>query len=598
MLASDFLLLADVIMHPLASSLISLLFVLGMVGLARLLVRGLGVEDSIEAQACAYMTVLGVVSVLALLVTWSPLDFVVLRMLAVVAIAVGLLHLARSARPLHWLGSFPVSGWLERIDLMLIGSVIVAWCLIVTAPPTDADSLDYHLGVPLEMLRNNGIEMSPLWLHAQLIGLGEMLNLTGLLLGTDNLGAFIQLSGILWVLAIVVARAGEHRLLAMKLVVALPVMLFLIPSQKPQLIGSAAIVCAVAYAMRSGLTARELMLSLGALFFAIGIKYSFVLVGGVAWLAIAWRCWQQQRLILCIGLSTIGSVLLVIPVLAYKFAEFGDPLAPLFTAMLEPASYQARFAQMLRGFHEAGFPFPLGLLVPNAPGALSTALGVGALALLAIRPGKPSSLTFVLLAAGCFAVITLLGQQTARFYVEAYLFAVLAVTAAASHRRWMPALSLALTGQLAVVLLAFVVGVVRLTPGGFTESLRDKTMRESAVFYEAGQWFDRVLPGNAVVIAGTRFHALIPRPFLPNEFSMVADADPEMVERAIAELTSNGKPLYVVGINIRVPEELPRFLDRRFEAVSVKTAEVRLATRNPFNQQTGYAFAIELVPEG
>ena len=50
------------------------------------------------------------------------------------------------------------------MSAVLVGVILVVLLLAALGPATDADSLDYHLGVPLDWLRNGGAYARPDWL--------------------------------------------------------------------------------------------------------------------------------------------------------------------------------------------------------------------------------------------------------------------------------------------------------------------------------------------------------------------------------------------------------------------------------------------------
>ena len=83
-----------------------------------------------------------------------------------------------------------------RAALCLLAITGVGLLLSALGPPTDADSLDYHLGVPLDILRHHGAYPRLDWFHTRLVGLGESLNMLGLAGGTDVLGAVLQFAGL------------------------------------------------------------------------------------------------------------------------------------------------------------------------------------------------------------------------------------------------------------------------------------------------------------------------------------------------------------------------------------------------------------------
>ena len=78
----------------------------------------------------------------------------------------------------------------KALLLIAVVSMVSMFCLSL-APPTDADSLRYHLGLPAKIL-TDGNFYSMEWFHQRVFGHGEILNLLGLIFGTDCFGSFLQ----------------------------------------------------------------------------------------------------------------------------------------------------------------------------------------------------------------------------------------------------------------------------------------------------------------------------------------------------------------------------------------------------------------------
>ena len=72
----------------------------------------------------------------------------------------------------------------------------ISFFLLSLAPPTDIDSIDYHLGAPLNWYNNFGYYQRYDWLHYRIAGLGENLNLIGIYLKTYNIGQLFQFFGL------------------------------------------------------------------------------------------------------------------------------------------------------------------------------------------------------------------------------------------------------------------------------------------------------------------------------------------------------------------------------------------------------------------
>src|SRR5208337_3154180 len=105
------------------------------------------------------------------------------------------------------------------------------------------------------------------------------------------------------------------------------------------------------------------------------------------------------------------------------------------------------FAEMLRAYSDFGgglFPFPVNLLLPQSIGSLTSVLGLGG----SKNPGAPRILMSSAFHVGASTLA--LGQVTARFFFEPYLW----VVAAAIPVAWTPykrLISRILTGQLLLV---------------------------------------------------------------------------------------------------------------------------------------------------
>src|SRR5262245_50532739 len=199
-----FLRLADVVLPSPLAALIELLIVAGIaylgwrvaVRLRRERVEALDVAAGFVAVTAAAAAVvhglaLAQLSTLAVLrpIAWS---LGVVGAFALVRHRAGIANTVRSEIAALW--QTPA---LERAAALIAGVSIVGLGLAAFGPPTDADSLDYHLGLALEWLRHGGAYPRPDWYPSQLAGIGESLNMLGLAGGTDGLGAGLQWGGVI-----------------------------------------------------------------------------------------------------------------------------------------------------------------------------------------------------------------------------------------------------------------------------------------------------------------------------------------------------------------------------------------------------------------
>ncbi len=430
----------------------------------------------------------------------------------------------------------------QRWAHLVTGIILSALFLAAVAPATDGDSFDYHLGVPLDWLANTAATVRLDWLHAHLIGLGEMINLLGLAAGTSSLGAVTQYAGlIIMLVAVKTVAHPSHVTLGRLLVVTSPVLLFLIPNQKPQYLPFAATTLALvvllhAHQQPGKAGTRTYWLAFGTAAFAIGCKYPSIMTGGIVMLVGVWVAWRKRQTLIAL-LIAAGSVgLLAGGVWLRNYLFYGDPLSPFLHNWLTPDNVLgASFAEHLREY-ETGVVtwqdyllFPVRLIGVTSPAALTSALGIGTVALLTADWRNTYTRSLLLLALLTTIIMVATNQLTPRFFVEPYLWAALAVVHGARVRgqRWLSGLLLV---QGAGVAAMAVYAAVILFPGALSWSLFDDTLTHYAAGYETGKWLDETLPSDAVIFTDLRTGAVLPRPFVSADIGRYwyqVDAPPE-----------------------------------------------------------------------
>ena len=432
-----FLTLEDVILHPLLSGFIALSFLSGVGAIATqggifFLKRSmLRVE-----VACSFMVLLGILGTgVHMLALGGYINSWGLRFVGYPICAIGIYYLSKylsKGRKIlnRCYMDFKVASVDSKIDLGLLGGTWILFFMCVIGPPTDADSLDYHLGFPLDMLRNNGFVQSNDWISSRLIGLGEYLNLFGLGLGSDNFGAILQFLAMCWLCLLVIEGVTDLRrnLLLLKLILSTPILLFMIPNQKPQLIGIVAIVASVILIVkRPKMEKSALILALGSLFFAMSLKYSFYLTGAGIFVFICYKARKNHQLRACIGIAAIFYIGFLFPIHLGNFINYGDPASPVLSSIFKLESYEYEVLKQLRAFQESGFSVPIGLLIPRGPGTVPTVIGIGLLIILFIGQVSNKTKEYLVLSAYCFIIVFLMGQRISRSFLEVYFLLIAAV---------------------------------------------------------------------------------------------------------------------------------------------------------------------------
>lgn len=494
-------------------------------------------------------------------------------------------------------------GTLELCLAALTLLLAVCWAASALGPVTDADSLAYHLAAGLEWLREGHVEARPDWMHFRLVGIGEGLDALGLAAGTDSLGAAVGCIALL-ACAAAIAEGGEDaeaRWLGACITLSVPLLAFLVPNQKPQLMPAVGVVVAGLIAVRRYGTMGpwNAVLAFGALFVAVGSKYAFLLTGAGAGCLLLASIRRSARPVSLFAIGITALVVLALPVYFRNYQLYGDPLSPLlerFRANPEPRV--VAFATYLRDVGlkptiENVLRLPLDFAVAWRPAELSTVLGIGMFAFLPALVGADALRKRLLVAAlGATVLVVALGQLASRFFLEPYLWAAAALTAGPPSpvRRffgWLVAGQAALTSVLAAY------GAATLLPGAVSATAREAIMQRAALSYPEARWMDRVLPEEAVVLAQVRSVALLPRPWLGTY--AIGGASDASGTAVLLEAVRTGA---VSALVLSGPAA-----DGRLEAIARDCGTPaappfvsRYATRNPFNRGAEYqvrAFRID-----
>jgi hypothetical protein len=612
-----FLKLEDYLAPPPLTAIIAVLMVLGILYLGKRLVAALYPESPgpLPRAAC-FIIVAALVAAAVHLLAFLKLAYLwPLRAMAWSLVILGALELSRLNRK-NWSHFwrqlaliFQEQSFWGRAALVLLGITLAGFGLAALGPATDYDSLHYHLGVPLEVLRRHGAYPRPDWLFARLMGLGESLNMLGLAAGTDNLGACLQFAGLLAALATITSLAKDnlHRILLAMGVIGCPAVAALMFSQKPQMLPLAANTVALIMIARRFPTIDRLtlLLALGCVFFAMACKYTFLLTGSIvlgAGLVAAYRC---GRLGWALVFALAGYLVFVFPGHWQNYLFYGDPISPLLERFRPQGDViVTRFASYLKAPYVGGpLLYLLRLFVPNAWGWIYNSLGLGTLLIFWVIKdlrGVGPPRVFLICAFLAILSIVAVGQPLHRFLLEPYYW----VIAAAATVSWRPALSYLFRLMVCQMLMvAFMAGwgAMMLFPGALTVSRRHNIMQQAAVGYPYMRWLDEKLPPDAVVLLPEHgLEALMPRPFFTTwriRFYKIKDPGEAQRVRAIIASYKVNTLVAFLPWDTDLVKILAPYLGERVAGPQ----EFILKPRNPWNTVTVFqivAFRLKMDHQG
>lgn len=579
---------------PLVGALCSILFAAGTVQLASWICRWLGWREHLLRLSALFFCVLAVEAVaVQILVMTSCACASTLRVLFYGVCAAGVVwfwHAASQAvgwsqRLARWV-RWDQSGLAERTGWCLLGMLVLLGGILSLTPPTDADSISYHLGAPLEILRQHGLVPREDWPVMRLVGAGENLNLLGLGAGVETMGAVLQWAGLAIVVANILSLpvARGKRLGVALAFASMPVFLWLVATQKHQLLPVAAVGVAailLAHHWRRPMGRLEGAVC-ACLCFAIACKHSFVLTAGTValfWVYVSWRRGEAMQSLLKMAVA-YGVVAL--PFHAWNVVLYGDPLPPLLEAFkATPDMLVVNLARMLHVYRDTQLLFPLGLVVPASAGTISTVLGLSVV-LAVFNPLRLSRVgrCLVLLGAVQIVLMVVLGQRSSRFFAEAFMavFIGMLLSPQIKIRSWQMG---CVWAQAGATLLMGIVSLWLMMPGLFSREAREHVMSRCSNGYAVCRWLNQVLPADAVVISSSNDQYFMPRRSVSYQIYMFSDRnDPEQVKRIQAIARKAG-----VNTLVGPPAITNKFQPLGFEVVGewAPPAPFSRATRNPFN---------------
>lgn len=576
--------------HAPLSALYTLLLGFGMTIVFDNIGRAIFKQTELWVRAMYFFSGLLVTSWLVLLLSISGwVSVPVLKMMSLGFIGLGIFFFIRGGTFFlkDILLRFPAVGkaLFSKIILFAVYATLVCFLVIALAPPTDADSLDYHLGVPVEILRTGSLWFNKDLLQFRLTGFGEMLNLLGVANGCPQLSALLQVISLLWLMGIYAdAVPGKSKDVLLALMLGIPVLLFLIPNQKNQLTGViCTCVCFYGIASRyAQLKSNVFLLFIWTLVFAIGIKYSFALSAAVILFFLFAKDQDIELPPKQGGNFVLWCIVFLGPLYAYKLIHYGDPLSPMLEELRpNPDAVVANFARYIQQFSDSDYPFPVNLFLPSSIGNISAVLGWSAVILLMFLTFYKSYLREVCCIALFFLLTILFGQKTPRFFIEPYLWILPFFVIKAASSKWSK--YLLVPGQLQFLLLLpfFFFAASIFLPGILSDKGREKVMQQYAYGYSESRWINKVIPKGETVISFRYSKSLIEPVVFPKEYLALTFGKGATDTSKIKKMFTEYKARYIV---LR-KEEAKRFRQYyNFELVA-GPQEFYKATRNKYNRR-------------
>ena len=392
---------------------------------------------------------------------------------------------------------------LENVIIILF---LLGYFFLSISPITHADALSYHSSVA-KFIANSGRFPSELNNFENLLsGSGEIVMSLGFLFNSEQLGNLVQFSGLLSLIGVVRKNSNDKRLFSL-LILSTPIIIFLCSSPKPQLfsIASNALVFTIIFLNRTNfLHNRKVLFSIAIIILvfltnSINSKFSFILSGGILYLASLVYFYKKNFLIIFLSLSIIIFIFFYFPHIYWKYYNWGGDI---YQYILNP------FPTHLPGFnnfesyltnYRRDIPL-IYLLIPMSMGTFTNTIGVCLIFLFFIpKIQYELRVRIILIILFYLTIVSIKGQITGRFLVEPIFWLIIILSK--EKIKINNFFRIPLYIQSCVVFLFLIFATLNLFPGSLTKSLYEKTMNKYANGYSLYSWANSMISDEGTIIS-------------------------------------------------------------------------------------------------
>ena len=188
----------------------------------------------------------------------------------------------------------------RTVYLLLFG-----FFLLSLGPITNADSVDYHLGVAIKTLINQKFTTELTWNTSTNASSGELFNTFSLFLGSEQLSSisnFFALLAITFLILSFSKKNYENNNLFILLLISSPALISLVPTSKPQLMFIANNFLVFSLLIEKKISIKSLFFILFLIANSFVAKFSFIFSSVLLFLIICINFYRNYKIIIFISL--------------------------------------------------------------------------------------------------------------------------------------------------------------------------------------------------------------------------------------------------------------------------------------------------------
>jgi hypothetical protein len=472
--------------------------------------------------------------------------------------------------------------------------LLFLYLLLTLSPIVDPDSLDYHVGMAIQLLNNGTYPPIPEWFHSRLAGSGEVMIALGLAIGAEQFGSLCQFMALVTIYCLVIGSPGnKNKILLGLIILSCPVLIPWVSTPKPFLMPIALI--AIAFVILSNylkisqnknnlkiINNSNFIILILCVIVAASSKLNFLMSATIiiifSYLTLNKKVGSLKFILFLI----LFSIMAFLPFSYIRYLNYGGSI---LTALISPFSGDLpgmiQFREGLTGYKESFIKFPFSLIYSESLSSISTTLGIAPILAIIILIKRFSFLQnkiLLLIPVFIFVVGAIIGQKTSRFFLEALVLLVIYLSYNLSDIVFEKYLKIVIIIQSVVVIFFLSYGISILSYGFLSVDFHKKVMEKNAYSFRELQWANSIIPDNAVVISEYRTLSLINRKTISNDWYRYVDnsQDINLYEDIIMKKTPNFIIMRSESNN------LPNL--KCGASIYAGPFESTFAARNPFNR--------------
>ena len=459
--------------------------------------------------------------------------------------------------------------------------ILCGFLLLSFGPITNADSLDYHVGVAIKTLLNQKFSTDITWNTSTNASSGEVFIAFALFNGAEQLASITNFFAILSIAFIILSfknKIDPNIKFIVLLALSSPAIVSLVPTVKPQLIFIASNFLSFAILVeKNKLNYKSLSLPIFLIANAFVAKFSFIFSSTLVFLLICLKFYKNYKYIIFI--SIIVFIIIILPHFYFKHTMYGTSIFE-FLRYPVPISLDGYdgFYQHLRG----GGPvyFPDNIFHPLKLSYYNEGLGIFFIILIPfIKNITKKNFSHLFLILLFFLPLFFMHKTMSRYFIEMTLFLSLLIIISEDKLKINILSKSFIFFQYLVCILIVTSSAIIFSYGSFNDKAKKKINSLFTFEYQMFEWSNNALPENSILLSIPRSISLSLHETYSLDFTRFTSGDRIHFWNKIKER----KPQYILSFNEMEKTECIGDLFKYKKDVGFFTS------RNVFQKKTSYS---------